>query len=82
LDCRGLWWTVADEASLEPLVTLTERAEQIGTSKLGERLLVVPTGDKMERLSLSLNRIISRLEDALSYNRRFSADVSHELRTH
>jgi signal transduction histidine kinase len=25
--------------------------------------------------------MISRLEDALSYNRRFSADVSHELRT-
>jgi signal transduction histidine kinase len=35
----------------------------------------------MERLALSLNRMIQRLEDALSHNRRFSADVSHELRT-
>ena len=42
---------------------------------------MIPTGDEMERLSLSLNRMISRLEDALAYNRRFSADVSHELRT-
>lgn len=66
---------------LRPLVTLSERAEQIGMSKLGERLPVVPTHDEMERLSLSLNRMIDRLEDALSLNRRFSADVSHELRT-
>ena len=66
---------------LRPLVTLSERAEQIGMSKLGERLPVVSTHDEMERLSLSLNRMIDRLEDALSLNRRFSADVSHELRT-
>jgi two-component system OmpR family sensor kinase len=66
---------------LRPLVILAERAEHIGTSKLGERLPVLATHDEMERLSLSLNRMIERLEDALSHNRRFSADVSHELRT-
>ena len=66
---------------LRPLVALSERAEQIGMSKLGERLPVLPTNDEMERLSLSLNRMIDRLEDSLSLNRRFSADVSHELRT-
>jgi heavy metal sensor kinase len=66
---------------LRPLVALTQHAERIGSRELGERLPVIPTGDEMERLSLSLNRMISRLEDALAYNRRFSADVSHELRT-
>jgi heavy metal sensor kinase len=66
---------------LRPLVVLTEQAEQIGTHGLGERLPVIASGDEMERLSLSLNRMISRLEDALDHNRRFSADVSHELRT-
>jgi two-component system, OmpR family, sensor kinase len=66
---------------LRPLVVLTEQAERIGAHQLGERLPVIATGDEMERLSLSLNRMISRLEDALAYNRRFSADVSHELRT-
>jgi heavy metal sensor kinase len=66
---------------LRPLVALTEHAERIGSRELGERLPVIATGDEMERLSLSLNRMISRLEDALAYNRRFSADVSHELRT-
>jgi len=64
-----------------PVVALTQQAEQIGTRALGERLPVIPTGDELERLSISLNRMIDRLEDALAHNRRFSADVSHELRT-
>jgi heavy metal sensor kinase len=64
-----------------PVVDLTRHAEQIGTQALGERLPVIPTGDELERLSISLNRMIDRLEDALAHNRRFSADVSHELRT-
>lgn len=66
---------------LKPVVSLTLQAERIGIGELGERLPVIRTGDELERLSLSLNRMISRLEEALAHNRRFSADVSHELRT-
>ncbi len=67
--------------ALRPLVILTQQAERIGMQQFGERLPVIATGDEMERLSLSLNRMISRLEDALAHNQRFSADASHELRT-
>ena len=66
---------------LRPLVALTEQAERVGTHQFGERLPVIATGGEMERLPLSLNRMFSRLEDALAHNRCFSADVSHELRT-
>ena len=66
---------------LRPLVVLTEQAERVGIHQLGGRLPVLATGDEMESLSLSLNRMIHRLEEALAHNRRFSADVSHELRT-
>ena len=66
---------------LKPVVSLTQQAESIGIGELGGRLPVIATGDELERLSLSLNRMISRLEEALAHNRRFSADVSHELRT-
>jgi two-component system OmpR family sensor kinase len=66
---------------LKPVVSLTLKAERIGVAEFGERLPVIPTGDELERLSHSLNRMITRLEDALDHNRRFSADVSHELRT-
>jgi heavy metal sensor kinase len=66
---------------LRPVVELTEQAERIGTSEPGGRLPIIATGDELERLSHSLNRMISRLQEALAHNRRFSADVSHELRT-
>jgi heavy metal sensor kinase len=66
---------------LRPVVVLTEQAERIGRKELGERLPVIHTGDELERLSLALNRMIERLEEALAHNHRFSADASHELRT-
>ncbi len=69
------------ERPLRPLVSLANQAERIGMHALGERLPVIATGDEMERMSHSLNRMITRLEDALNHDRRFSADVSHELRT-
>jgi len=66
---------------LRPLSTLTEHAESIGHNHFGERLPVIPTADELERLTHSLNRMIGRMEEALSHNQRFSADASHELRT-
>jgi heavy metal sensor kinase len=66
---------------LLPVVALTEQAERIGADNFSERLPVVSTGDELERLSLSLNRMLARLEDAITHIHRFSEDVSHELRT-
>lgn len=66
---------------LRPVVALTEQAERIGRKELGERLPIIHSGDELERLSLALNRMIERLEEALAHNQRFSADASHELRT-
>jgi len=66
---------------LKPVVALTEHAERVGAQTLGERLPIIASGDELERLSLSLNRMIERLEDALTHIHRFSMDVSHELRT-
>jgi heavy metal sensor kinase len=77
----GIGGYVMMNLPLKPVVSLTLKAERIGVAELGERLPVIPTGDELERLSHSLNRMITRLEDALDHNRRFSADVSHELRT-
>lgn len=67
--------------SLQPVAELTRHAEKIGIDDSGERLPIIASGDELERLSLSLNRMIGRLEDAMAHIRRFSADVSHELRT-
>jgi heavy metal sensor kinase len=67
--------------SLQPVDEITRRAEGITSTNLGERLPVIRTGDELERLSVSLNRMIERLDEAFQHINRFSADASHELRT-
>lgn len=67
--------------SLQPVDEITRRAEGITSTKLSERLPVIRTGDELERLSVALNRMIERLDQAFQHINRFSADASHELRT-
>ena len=67
--------------ALHPLDQITRAAEMITSRNFGERLPTVKTGDEIERLTTSLNRMMSRLEDSFQHINRFSADVSHELRT-
>ncbi|MDB6067772.1 MAG: Integral rane sensor signal transduction histidine kinase [Pedosphaera sp.] len=67
--------------ALGPVERIARSAEQITLHNLKERLPIAQTGDELERLSISLNHMIARLEDALQHNRRFIADASHELRT-
>ncbi len=67
--------------ALRPVDELTRSAERITSHNLGGRLPVAPTGDELERLSVALNRMVARLEEAFTHIRRFTADASHELRT-
>jgi heavy metal sensor kinase len=67
--------------ALRPVDEITQSAERITSRNLSERLPVARTGDELERLSTSLNRMITRLEEAFQHISRFSADASHELRT-
>lgn len=67
--------------ALAPVDQIIDSAEQISSRNLGERLPVPQTGDELERLSVSLNEMIRRLEEAVQQNQRFLADASHELRT-
>ena len=67
--------------ALTPVEQITRAAELITQHNLSERLPVAQTGDELERLSVSLNRMIARLDDAFQNSKRFVADASHELRT-
>jgi heavy metal sensor kinase len=75
----GGYWLV--RRALAPVEQITRAAERITQHNLSERLPVAQTGDELERLSASLNRMIARLDDAFQNSRRFVADASHELRT-
>jgi len=67
--------------ALKPLDEVATTAERITSRNLNERVPISPTGDELEKLSVSLNRMMARLEESLHHINRFSADASHEIRT-
>jgi heavy metal sensor kinase len=75
----GGYWLV--NRALRPVDRLSQTAEQLSLQNLTLRLPVVPSGDALERLSISLNTMLGRLRDSVQTSRRFLADASHELRT-
>jgi heavy metal sensor kinase len=79
LAVAGGYWMM--RRALQPVNEIAAQAERLGYRNLKERLPLVHSGDEIERLSVSLNRMISRLDDSFQHINRFSGDVSHELRT-
>jgi two-component system, OmpR family, heavy metal sensor histidine kinase CusS len=67
--------------ALAPVDKITRAAEEINSNNLAKRLDLPRSGDELQRLSQTLNRMLDRLE--VSFNRitQFTADASHELRT-
>lgn len=66
---------------LRPLETLAERASGIDAGSLGVRFPIAALPGELVPISHRLNDLLSRLEEAFERERRFSADVAHELRT-
>jgi two-component system OmpR family sensor kinase len=74
----GSW--IAD-LSARPLRDLADMAKRIGPEAITERLPVPDTGDELAVLTESLNRMLTRLEQAFATQRRFVHDAAHEVRT-
>lgn len=74
-------WLVAERA-MRPLRRLTETARQVSASALDSRMPEDPHSDpEIEKLTGVLNAMMGRIEVAFAHANRFSADVSHELKT-
>jgi heavy metal sensor kinase len=67
--------------ALDPVRRITAAAQQITLRNLSQRLPVVESKDELQRLSVTLNEMIARLEESFQHASRFSIDASHELRT-
>jgi heavy metal sensor kinase len=67
--------------ALAPMDRMTAEAGAITAAHLDRRLQVGTHGDELDRLALTLNGMIARLERSFDETRRFTADAAHELRT-
>ncbi len=76
----GGGWVLAHRA-LKPVDRMTDAARRISAEHLAERLEETGTRDELDRLALTLNEMLGRLDVAFSQIRQFSADASHELQT-
>jgi heavy metal sensor kinase len=73
------WWIA--KRSLAPLRAFAAEAEAIGTLDLSQRLLAPRTDDEVGRLTMTLNRMLDRLDAAVERERQLTGEVGHELRT-
>ena len=74
----GLWIA---RSALRPLARMAAQARQITDRTPGQRLASPNPEDELGRLARAFNDLLARLESALSQQRQFMADASHELRT-
>jgi heavy metal sensor kinase len=75
-----LGWVMAGRA-LTPVLSVAQAAQRISGSNLSLRIPTRQSGDELDYLTLTFNRMIERLESSFRQMKQFSADVSHELRT-
>ncbi|MDY6863663.1 MAG: heavy metal sensor histidine kinase [Thermodesulfobacteriota bacterium] len=67
--------------SLKPIDKITLTTRRITATSLSERLPLKGTGDELDRLAVTINQMIERLEESFQKLSRFTADAAHELRT-
>ena len=67
--------------ALTPLQKLTSEVSQIQAQNLSTQLAVPNSKDEIAQLTSSFNELLTRLDNAFSTQKQFSANAAHELRT-
>ncbi len=73
-------WFLARK-SLAPVVSMADRAREIGAFNLDRQLPVINPRDELGKLATTFNELLARLNTSFAQQRQFMADASHELRT-
>jgi len=67
--------------SLSPIASMDRQTKAISAGSLSSRLDVTNPRDELGSLAITINDLLSRLENSFNEQQRFIADASHELRT-
>jgi two-component system heavy metal sensor histidine kinase CusS len=73
----GYW--LAGRAT-RPVAAILATAERLRPTRLGDRLAVSGAGDELDRLSITVNRLLDQVAAHVDRQERFVADAAHELR--
>jgi signal transduction histidine kinase len=74
----ALWLT---RKALQPVEEIARTADSITANRLSDRLPAPRSADEIGKLTLTLNRMMDRLQSSFEQSRRFASDASHELKT-
>jgi signal transduction histidine kinase len=67
--------------ALRPVARMTDQAAEWSEHDLDRRFALGPPRDELTSLAATLDALLGRLSAALRHEKRFSAEIAHELRT-
>lgn len=73
-------WTAVGR-TLSPVEAIRREVDEISANALERRVPQPGGADEIARLAATMNRMLGRLQDAQTRQRRFVSDASHELRS-
>ena len=73
----GYWLAVR---ATKPVAEILRTAAQLKPTRLGDRLEVHGTQDELDRLSVTINRLLDEVAGHVERQQQFVADAAHELR--
>lgn len=72
------WWLA--RRATEPVADILRSAERLKPTRLGDRLAIRGTGDELDLLAATINRLLDQVAAHVDRQERFVADAAHELR--
>jgi len=67
--------------SIDPIEKVIATAEKMTQTNLDHRIPLPYRHDELYRLSVTINALVTRMQDAFQREKHFTADASHELKT-
>src|SRR5207302_1638776 len=68
-------------AALRPVAHMSAQADAWSEADTGQRFELGPPRDEVTHLAATLDRLLDRVATSLRHEQRFSAELSHELRS-